>query len=209
MENKVRFRDLHGSVGIFLFAWFIANHFLEPYKGETVMNRGPFLHGMYRYAEVKNKKNRRYKKISLKRLIINCIFFALAVAVLIITFVKGMGQIFIAGAIFFLALASIPFVAACGKNMIMYELEIVSNQKRAEMPLDFSVKRAKIGYILMFSPFYILMFACFLIPIEKAWVVPYIPVCAYNTISILLSAHTVETFDFSIKNIKPYISFLI
>lgn len=166
------------------------------------MNRAPFFHGLARFVHVNNKGNRRFKRVSLKRKIINAIFFALGIALLIFVFVKGLGQIFIFGAAFFLGICAIPLSMSTGKNMVLYEAYIAGNQKRANLPLDFNRKKAIIGYILMFAPLYILMLGCFFFPAHKAWVIPYIPLFMYTLISASLSAHTVEALELSMKKYK-------
>lgn len=166
------------------------------------MNRGPFIHGMIRYSNVRNEKNRRYKKTSLRRKIFNLICFALGLGILIIAIINGLGELIIFGSLLFGSLALIPFITSVGKNMLMYEYEIAVNQKRAETELSFDIKRTKIGYALIFAPLYVAMFLCLLIPIHKAWIVPIIPICFTNVIVIILTAHTVEVFDFSTKKYK-------
>lgn len=166
------------------------------------MNRGPFLHGMMRFSIVNNEKNRRYKRISPARTILNLISFLLGLTILIVVFAMGGGPGFLAGAAFFFALASIPFTMSIGKRFVMRELEFVVNQRRADIPLDFSIKKVRLGYILMFAPLYIIMLACFFFPAHDAWVVPYIPVFLYTMIAAILSKHTVELFDFSTKKYK-------
>ena len=172
------------------------------------MNRGPFIHGLYRFSNVRNAKNRRYKKTSLRRKIINWICFVLGAAILVLSIFMGAGAIIFGGALFFLCFAAIPFITSVGKNMMLYEHEIAINQKRAEEKLDFDVKRAKLGYILIFLPNYVAMLACFLIPAHDAWIVPYIPIFVFNLISVLLTEHTVETFDFSTKKYRKIHSLL-
>ena len=166
------------------------------------MNRGPFLHGMLRFSNVNHEKNRRHKRISLARTILNLICFLAGLTLLIVVIAMGGGPGFLAGAIFFLGVASIPFTMSLGKRFVMRELEFVVNQRRAEMPLDFNKKKAACGYIFMFGPLYILMLACFFFPAHDAWIVPYIPVFLYTLIAAILSKHTVEMFDFSTKKYK-------
>lgn len=166
------------------------------------MNRGPFLHGMLRFANAKYEKNRRYKKVSRARAILNLICFLLGLSTVIVVFALGGGPGFIAGAFFFLAIGSIPFTMSLGRKFVMNELEIAVNQRRCEEKLDFSTKKAMIGYTLMFAPLYIIMLACFFFPAKDAWIVPYIPTFVYTIISIILSVHTVENLDFSIKKYK-------
>ena len=166
------------------------------------MNRGPFLHGMMRFSSVNNEKNRRYKRISPARAILNLISFLLGLTILIVVIAMGGGPGFLAGALFFLGVGSIPFTMSLGKRFVMRELEFVVNQRRANMALDFSARKAKLGYTLMFAPLYILMLACFFFPAHDAWVVPYIPVFLYTMIAAILSTHTVELFDFSTKKYK-------
>lgn len=166
------------------------------------MNRGPFIHGMIRYSNVRNEKNTRYKRVSLKRKIINAICFLLGLFILVISIINGLGKIILVGALFFGILAFIPFMTSIGKNMLMYEFEIACNQKRAEMELNFDVKRAKLGYFLIFSPLYASLFLCLLFPAHKAWIIPYIPIFFTTTITAILTAHTVEGLDFSIKKYK-------
>ena len=166
------------------------------------MNRGPFLHGMMRFSSVNNAKNRRYKRISPARTILNLICFLLGLTVLIVVIAMGGGPGFLAGALFFAGVGSIPFTMSLGKRFVMRELEFVVNQRRAEIPLDFNVKKTKLGFILMFAPLYVLMLACFFFPAHDAWVVPYIPVFLYTMIAAILSKHTVELFDFSAKKYK-------
>ncbi len=166
------------------------------------MNRGPFLHGMLRFSNVNHAKNIRHKKISLARTILNLICLLAGLTILIVVIAMGGGPGFLAGAIFFLGLASIPFTMSLGKRLVMNELEFVVNQRRAEMKLDFSEKKAMLGYLLMFAPLYVLMLACFFFPAHDAWVVPYIPVFLYTLIAAILSKHTVELFDFSTKKYK-------
>ncbi len=166
------------------------------------MNRGPFLHGMARFAAVNNKRNRRYKRVSLARTIVNIVCFLLGLAVIIAVIALGIGKIFLVGAAFFLGVSAVPLLMSAGKNMVMHETEIAINQKRAEMKLDFNKKRVIIGYFLMFTPLYILMFASFFFPALDAWIVPYIPVFVYTIIAAALTAHTVEMLDFSMKKYK-------
>ena len=184
------------------FAFSIYTARWESFLEGGTMNRGPFIHGWYRFSQVRNAKNRRYKKTSLKRQIINWILFALGAGILIFSIIKGIGPIILAGAIMFLGLGSIPFITSVGKNMLMYEHEIAINQKRAEIQLDFDVKRVKIGYVLIFLPIYLAMLACFFIPVHDAWIVPYIPICVFNIISVLLTENTLYAFDFSTKKYK-------
>lgn len=166
------------------------------------MNRGPFLHGMLRYSNAQNEKNRRYKKISRARTILNLVAFLLGLTVLIVIFSLGAGPAFLAGAVFFFAICSIPFTMSLGRRFVMNELEIAVNQRRAEVELNFSVKKAMLGYIFMFAPLYLIMLGCFFFPAHDAWVVPYIPVFVYTLISAILSIHTVEIFNFSTKKYK-------
>ena len=166
------------------------------------MNRGPFYHGILRFSNVNNEKNRRYKRVSKARAILNLISFLLGLTVLIIVIANGGGPGFLAGAIFFLSLASIPFTMSLGKRFVMGEIEFAVNQKRAEMPLDFSTKKAMLGYTLMFAPLYIIMLACFFFPAHEAWIVPYIPTFLYTLIAAILSKHTVELLDFSTRKYK-------
>ena len=166
------------------------------------MNRGPFLHGMLRFSNVNNEKNRRYKKVSKARAILNLISFILGLTILIVVFSMGGGAGFLAGAVFFFSLSSIPFTMSLGKRFVMRELEFVVNQRRAEIPLDFSVKKVKLGYALMFAPLYVIMLACFFFPAHDAWIVPYIPTALYLVIAAILSKHTVELFNFSTKKYK-------
>ena len=166
------------------------------------MNRGPFLHGMLRFSNVNNEKNRRYKKISKARAALNLISFILGLTILIIVFSMGGGPGFLAGACFFFALASIPFTMSLGKKFVMRELEFAVNQRRAEIPLDFSVKKVKLGFCLMFAPLYIIMLGSFFFPAHSAWVLPYLPTFLYTTVAAILSTHTVELFDFSPKKYK-------
>ena len=114
----------------------------------------------------------------------------------------GGGAGFLAGAVFFFSLSSIPFTMSLGKRFVMRELEFVVNQRRAEIPLDFSVKKVKLGYTLMFAPLYIIMLGCFFFPAHDAWIVPYIPTSLYLVIAAILSKHTVELFNFSTKKYK-------
>ncbi len=166
------------------------------------MNRGPFLHGMLRFSNVNNAKNRRYKKISKARAILNLIAFLLGLTILILVIALGGGPGFLAGAIFFAAIGSIPFTMSLGKNFVMNELEIVVNQRRADMKLDFKVTKVILGFILMFAPLYLIMLGCFFFPAHDAWIVPYIPVFSYTIIAAILSKHTIELFDFSTKKYK-------
>ena len=166
------------------------------------MNRGPFLHGMLRFSNVNSEKNRRQKKISKARAILNLIAFLLGLTILIVVIATGGGPGFLAGAIFFCAIGSIPFTMSWGRRMVMSELEVAVNQRRADMRLDFNVKRVIRGYVFMFAPLYIIMLGCFFFPAHNAWVVPYIPVFVYTIIAAILSKHTVELFDFSIKKYK-------
>ena len=166
------------------------------------MNRGPFYHGMLRFSNVNNEKNRRYKKVSKARAILNLISFILGLTILIVVFSMGGGAGFLAGAVFFFSLSSIPFTMSLGKRFVMRELEFVVNQRRAEIPLDFSVKKVKLGYALMFAPLYVIMLACFFFPAHDAWIVPYIPTALYLVIAAILSKHTVELFNFSTKKYK-------
>ena len=166
------------------------------------MNRGPFYHGILRFSNVNNEKNRRYKKISKARTVLNLISFLLGLTILIVVFSMGGGPGFLAGAVFFFAIGSIPFTMSLGKKFVMRELDFVVNQKRAEIPLDFDVKKVKLGYFFMFAPLYILMLACFFFPAHDAWIVPYIPIFVYTTIAAILSKHTIELFDFSTKKYK-------
>ena len=166
------------------------------------MNRGPFLHGMVRFANVNCKNNRRRRRVTLARTIVNLIFFALGLAVIIAVIALGLGKIFLVGAAFFLGVAAVPLLMSTGKNMVMHETEIAINQKRAEMELDYNKKRVIIGYLLMFTPLYILMLASFFFPALDAWIVPYIPVFVYTLIAAVLTAHTVEALDLSIKKYK-------
>ena len=166
------------------------------------MNRGPFLHGMLRFSNVNNEKNRRYKKVSKARAILNLISFILGLTILIVVFSMGGGAGFLAGAVFFFSLSYIPFTMSLGKRFVMRELEFVVNQRRAEIPLDFSVKKVKLGYALMFAPLYVIMLACFFFPAHDAWIVPYIPTALYLVIAAILSKHTVELFNFSTKKYK-------
>ena len=166
------------------------------------MNRGPFLHGMLRFSNVNNEKNRRYKKISKARAILNLISFLLGLTILIVVFAMGGGPGFLAGAGFFFALASIPFTMSFGKRFVMKELEFVVNQRRAEIPLDFNPKKVKLGFCLMFAPLYIILLGSFFFPANYAWSLPYIPTFLYNTVAAILSTHTVELFDFSTKKYK-------
>ena len=166
------------------------------------MNRGPFYHGMLSFSNVNNEKNRRYKKVSKARAILNLISFILGLTILIVVFAMGGGPGFLAGAVFFFSLSSIPFTMSLGKRFVMRELEFVVNQRRAEIPLDFSVKKVKLGYTLMFAPLYIIMLGCFFFPAHDAWIVPYIPTSLYLVIAAILSKHTVELFNFSTKKYK-------
>ena len=166
------------------------------------MNRGPFLHGILRFSNVNNEKNRRYKKVSKARAILNLISFILGLTILIVVFSMGGGAGFLAGAVFFFSLSSIPFTMSLGKRFVMRELEFVVNQRRAEIPLDFSVKKVKLGYALMFAPLYVIMLGCFFFPAHDAWIVPYIPTSLYLVIAAILSKHTVELFNFSTKKYK-------
>lgn len=166
------------------------------------MNRGPFLHGLVRFANVKYKNNRRYKRVSLARTIVNLICFTLGLAVIIAVIALGIGEIFLVGAVFFLGVSAVPLLMSAGKNMVMHETEIAINQRRAEMELDFNKKRVIVGYFLMFTPLYILMLASFFFPALDAWIVPYIPVFVYTLIAAVLSTHTVEILDFSVKKYK-------
>ena len=166
------------------------------------MNRGPFYHGMLRFSNVNNEKNRRYKKVSKARAILNLISFILGLTILIVVFSMGGGAGFLAGAVFFFSLSSIPFTMSLGKRFVMRELEFVVNQRRAEIPLDFNVKKVKFGYALMFAPLYVIMLACFFFPAHDAWIVPYIPTALYLVIAAILSKHTVELFNFSTKKYK-------
>ena len=160
------------------------------------------MHGMLRFSNVNSEKNRRYKRISPARTILNLISFLLGLTILIVVFAMGGGPGFLAGAVFFFALGSIPFTMSLGKRFVMGELEFVVNQRHAEIPLDFSIKKVRLGYILMFAPLYIIMLACFFFPAHDAWVVPYIPVFLYTMIAAILSKHTVELFDFSTRKYK-------
>ncbi|MBO5261925.1 MAG: hypothetical protein J6B45_02655 [Clostridia bacterium] len=166
------------------------------------MNRGPFLHGMMRYANAQNEKNRRYKKISKGRTILNLVAFLLGLTILIVVFSLGAGAAFLAGAVFFFAICAIPFTMSVGRRFVMGELEIAINQRRAEMKLEFNVKRVMLGYVFMFAPLYIIMLGCFFFPAHDAWIVPYIPVFVYTLVAAIVSKHTVEAFDFSVKKYK-------
>ena len=166
------------------------------------MNRGPFLHGMYRFSNVNSEKNKRYKKISKARIALNLIAFILGLTVLIVVLANGGGPGFLAGAIFFFAIGSIPFTMSWGRRIVMSELEIAVNQRRAEMRLDFNTKKVVRGFVFMFAPLYIIMLGCFFFPAHDAWVVPYIPVFIYTIIAAILSKHTIEIFDFSVKKYK-------
>ena len=166
------------------------------------MNRGPFLHGMYRFSNVNSAKNRRYKKISKARIALNLIAFILGLTILIVVIATGGGPGFLAGAIFFFAIGSIPFTMSWGRRTVMNELEIAVNQRRAEMKLDFDTKKVIRGFILMFAPLYVIMLGCFFFPAHDAWIVPYIPVFVYTIIAAILSKHTVEIFEFSVKKYK-------
>jgi len=166
------------------------------------MNRGPFYHGILRFTNAKYEKNRRYKQISRARAILNLIAFLLGLTILIVVIAMGGGPGFLAGAIFFFALGSIPFTMSLGRRFVMNELEIAVNQRRAEMKLDFSVKKVMLGYIFMFAPLYLIMLGCFFFPAHDAWIVPYIPVFVYTIIAAVLSKHTVELFEFSTKKYK-------
>ena len=166
------------------------------------MNRGPFLHGMYRFSSVNSVKNRRYKKISKARIALNLIAFILGLTILIVVIATGGGPGFLAGALFFFAIGSIPFTMSWGRRIVMSELEIAVNQRRAEMKLNFDTKKVIRGFILMFAPLYVIMLGCFFFPAHDAWIVPYIPVFVYTIIAAILSKHTVEIFDFSVKKYK-------
>ena len=166
------------------------------------MNRGPFLHGMMRYANAQNEKNRRYKKISKGRTILNLVAFLLGLTVLIVVFSLGAGAAFLAGAVFFFAIGAIPFTMSVGRRFVMGELEIAINQRRAAIKLEFNVKRVMLGYVFMFAPLYIIMLGCFFFPAHDAWIVPYIPVFVYTLVAAIVSKHTVEAFDFSVKKYK-------
>ena len=166
------------------------------------MNRGPFLHGMLRFSNANSEKNRRYKKISKARIALNLIAFILGLTILIVVIAMGGGPGFLAGAIFFFAIGSIPFTMSWGRRTVMSELEIAVNQRRAEMKLDFDTKKVIRGFILMFAPLYIIMLGCFFFPAHDAWIVPYIPVFVYTIIATILSKHTVEIFEFSVKKYK-------
>lgn len=161
-----------------------------------------YMHGMVRFSNVRNKNNRRYKRVSNVRKAVNIICFILGIAIIIAVLAMGLAQMFIVGALFFFGVACVPLFMSIGKNMVMHETEIAANQKRAEQDLNFSVKKAMTGFFLMFTPLYVLMLGCFFIPVEDAWIVPYIPLFVFTLISVLLSAHTVEMLDFSMKKYK-------
>lgn len=166
------------------------------------MYRGPFLHGLLRFSNVKNKNNRRYKPASPVRKFVNTLCLILGLAVIVAVIALDLTQIFLIGAIFFFTVGAIPFFMSLGKNMVMYEQEIAVNQKRAEMVLDFNRKRVILGFFLMFTPLYILMLGCFLLPFEGAWIVPYIPLFVFTLIAAMLSQHSAEIFEFSAKKYK-------
>ena len=168
------------------------------------MNRptGPYLHGMLRFSNVNNKRNRRYKRVSPLRTAVNITCFVLGLAIVITVFALGLGEIFLIGGAFFLGVSAVPLLMSFGKNMVMHETEIALNQKRADIPLDFDRKRAFLGYFLIFTPLYVLMLASFFFPALDAWIVPYIPVFVFTIVSAALTAHTVEILEFSIKRYK-------
>ena len=172
------------------------------------MNRGPFLHGMLRFSNVRNKDNRPYKPVSTARKIVNLICFVLGLAIIIATIALGLTKVFLVGAVFFFGVASVPLLMSIGKNMVIYEKEIAVNQKRAELPLVFDKRKVLFGYILMFAPLYILMMGCFFIPVENAWAVPYIPLFVFTLISAMLTAHTIDAFEFSMSKYKFVHTFL-
>ena len=166
------------------------------------MNRGPFIRGMARYTTAANEGNQRRKKISRGRIIFNISCMALGLIIVAFVLFFDLTEAFLVGAIFLLVLCSIPFTMTIGKDLLMYELEIVINQHRAELPLSFNRKKAICGYILMFAPLYILMMGCFFFPAEGAWVVPYFPIFLYTLLSAVLANHTVSTFEFSTVKYK-------
>ena len=166
------------------------------------MNRGPFIHGMLRFSNAINEKNRRYKKVSKARAILNLIAFLLGLTILIVVISLGGGPGLIAGAIFFFAIGSVPFTMSWGRRTVMSELEIVINQRHADMKLDFNVKKVVRSFVLMFAPLYTIMLGCFFFPAHDAWMVPYIPVFVYTIIAAILSNHTIELFNFNTKKYK-------
>ena len=166
------------------------------------MNRGPFINGWIRYNATKGSNSVRSHKPSLLRRIINIVCFILGIALLAFIIVNGLMGIFMPTAIFFLVLLSIPTAMSVGKGLMMAENEIAINQRRADLPLEFSRKKAIWGYILMFGPLYLLMLACFFFPAYNAWIVPYIPIFVYTTISLVLSMYSVENFQFNAKKYK-------
>ena len=166
------------------------------------MNRGPYINGWLRYNATRSHNSARAGKPSVLRRIINIICFILGAFLLGLVIVNGLLGIFMPTAIFFFALLSVPTAMSIGKGMVMAENEIAINQRRADMPLDFNRKKAIWGYVLMFGPLYFLMLACFFFPAYNAWIVPYIPVFVYTTISAVLSMYSIENFQFNAKKCK-------
>lgn len=139
----------------------------------------------------------RPRKMSRARKIANILGIIFGVAFLgLIVVYAGIGAI-LAGLLFFGTIYGGLYTLHTGKELLLYESDIVKNQLNNNIPIDFNVKRAKLGFFMAFAPIYVMMFIAGLVPGGWLWFVPYMPFFAICLILTYMSHGFIEIFNFS------------
>lgn len=147
---------------------------------------------------LKNGGKEQYRKRKSKlRVALNIIGYILGIAILAyMVYIGGIIALLVGGA-FFGTIAAFLASMHTGKDILLVQCEIVKGQLNNNLPVEFNVRKVKLGFILSFAPIYIIMLICSLIPGGYLWLIPYLP---FFVIALLLSHMSqgfVEVFNFN------------
>ncbi len=148
---------------------------------------------------LKNGGKEQFRRRKSKgRTILNIIAGILGLGMLVVIVAYGGIVAIFAGLGFFGLFFGFLFSMHQGKEMLLTQCCIVKDQLNNDLPVEFSHKRVKWGFVLSFAPIYVMMFIMTLIPGGWLWFVPYMPFCIICLLLSHMSRGFVEVFNYNI-----------